>query len=93
MHYNLAIAFTYAGKSEEAITHFSQVVRLDPSNASVHYRLALMLADQQDLVGSLKHYAAAVQLMPKIDTSPRLHDLLSMNYAKTGQFQKAVLFA
>jgi len=52
-----------------------------------------MLADQQDLVGSLKHYVAAVQLKPNIDTSPRLHDLLSMNYAKTGQFEKAVIFA
>jgi len=93
MHYNLALSFSYAGRPKEAITHFSEVIRLDPKNASAHYRLAMMLADQQDLDGSLKHYAAALQLKPNIDTSPRLHDLLSMNYAKTGQYQKAVLSA
>jgi len=50
----------------------------------------MAMADQQDLAGSLKHYAAAVQLMPKIDTSARLHDLLSINYARTGRFQEAI---
>jgi tetratricopeptide (TPR) repeat protein len=90
MHFNLALAFSYAGRSAEAITHFSEVLRLDPKNAPAHYRLAMVMADQKDLDGSLKHYAAAVQLKPEIDTSARLHDLLAMNYARTGQFQQAV---
>ena len=90
MHFNLALAFSYAGRSAEAITHFSEVLRLDPKNAPAHYRLAIAMADQKDLDGSLKHYAAAVQLKPEIDTSARLHDLLAMNYARTGQFQQAV---
>jgi len=90
MHFNLALAFSYAGRSAEAITHFSEVLRLDPKNAPAHYRLAMVMADQKDLDGSLKHYAAAVQLMPEIDTSARLHDLLAMNYAKAGRFQQAV---
>jgi tetratricopeptide (TPR) repeat protein len=42
---------------------------------------------------AIRYYSKAVQLKPEIDTSPRLHNLLSMNYAKTGQYQKAVLSA
>jgi tetratricopeptide (TPR) repeat protein len=41
MNYSLALAFSYAGRAEEAITHFSEVVRLDPKNASAHYSLAM----------------------------------------------------
>jgi len=90
MHLSLALAFSFAGKSKEAIPHFSEVLRLDPKNPPAHYRLALALADQRDLNGSLKHYAAAVQLMPGIDTSPTLHYLLAMNYAEARRFSEAV---
>ena len=93
MHLNLALAFSYAGRPKEAITHFSEVLRLDPNNAPAHYRLALALADQRDLDGSLKHYAAAVQLKPDIDKSPILHYLLAMNYAEARRFREAVLSA
>jgi tetratricopeptide (TPR) repeat protein len=93
MHFNLGLALSYAGRPKEAIAHFSEVLHLDPNNAPAHYRLALTLADQRDLEGSLKHYAAAVQLKPDIDTSPILHYLLAMNYAETQRFSEAVLSA
>ena len=93
MHFNLALAFSYAGRSAEAITHFSEVLRLDPNNAPAHYRLAIEMANQKDLDGSLKHYAAAVQLMPEIDRSPMLHYLLAINYAEARRFSEAVLSA
>ena len=93
MHYNLALALTYAGRSKDAITHFAEILRLDPNNAPAHYRLAMTLADQRDLDESLKHYAAAVQLKPDIDTSPILHYLLAMNYAEARRFSEAVLSA
>ncbi|MBN2593513.1 MAG: tetratricopeptide repeat protein [Sedimentisphaerales bacterium] len=47
MHYNLALAFSFAKRPEEAIPHFAEVVRLDPKNASAHYRLALSYAETQ----------------------------------------------
>jgi tetratricopeptide (TPR) repeat protein len=93
MHFNLALALSYAGRMAEAITHFSEVLRLDPNNAPAHYRLAIAMADQKDLDGSLKHYAAAVQLMPEIDASPMLHYLLAVNYAEKQRFDQAVLSA
>jgi tetratricopeptide (TPR) repeat protein len=40
---------------------------------------------------ALEHYTKAVQLKPQIDTSPRLHDLLGMNYASAGRFKEAIV--
>jgi len=45
MHYNLALAFSFVGRPEDAIPHFSEVVRLDPKNVSAHYRLAISYAE------------------------------------------------
>lgn len=93
MHFNLGLALSFAGKTKEATTHFLEVLRRDPKNAPAHYRLAIALADQRDFDGSLKHYTAAIQLNPNIDTSPTLHYLLAMNYAEKRQFKEAVWFA
>lgn len=93
MHFSLAMAFSLTGKSQEAINHFYEVLRLSPNNAQTHYRLAMALAEKRDLDRSLKHYAAAVKLNPNIDTSPTLHYLLAINYAEKRQFTEAVRFA
>ena len=47
MHFNLALTFSFAERPEEAIPHFSEVVRLDPKNASAHYMLATSYAEVQ----------------------------------------------
>jgi tetratricopeptide (TPR) repeat protein len=93
MNFSLALAFFYTGRSAEAIPHFSEVLQLDPNNAQAHYWLAIAMADQKDLDGSLEHYQAAVKLRPEIDTSPTLHYLLAMNYAEQRRFSEAVLSA
>jgi tetratricopeptide (TPR) repeat protein len=91
MNLNLALAFFYSGRSAEAIPHFSEVIQRDPNNAQAHYWLAIAMADQKDLDGSLEHYHAAVKLRPEIDKSPTLHYLLAMNYAEQQRFNEAVL--
>ena len=92
-HYNLGVALARQGKLNEANEHWLQVIRLEPNNAEVHYMLANARAALGKLDEALQNYTKAIQIKPEIDTSPRLHDLLSMNYAKTGQYQKAVLSA
>jgi tetratricopeptide (TPR) repeat protein len=92
-HYNLGVALARQGKLNEASGHWLHVIRLEPNNAEVHYMLANAMAALGKLDEAIRYYSKAVQLKPEIDTSPRLHNLLSMNYAKTGQYQKAVLSA
>ena len=54
MHFNLALALSFAKRSEEAIPHFAEVVRLDPKNAVAHYRLAMSYTE-------IKRFSEAVQ--------------------------------
>jgi tetratricopeptide (TPR) repeat protein len=89
--YNLGVALARQGKFNEAAEHWLHVVRLDPNNAEVHYMLATALASLGKLEQTLEHYGKAVRLKPQIDTSPRLHDLLGMNYARAGRFREAIL--
>ena len=92
-HFNLGVALARQGKLNEASGHWLDVIRLEPNNAEVYYMLANAMAAQGKLDEAIRNYSKAIQIKPEIDTSPRLHDLLSMNYAKTGQYQKAVLSA
>ncbi len=92
-HYNLGVALARQGKLNEASEHWLEVIRLEPNNAEVHYMLANAMAALGKLDEAIRHYSKAIKLKPEIDTSVRLHDLLGMNYAKSGQYQKAVLSA
>jgi len=89
-HYNLGVALARQGKLNNATEHWLQVIRLEPNNAEVHYMLANAFASLGKLDQAIEHYSKAVQIKPEIDTSPRLHDLLGMNYARSGRFQEAV---
>jgi tetratricopeptide (TPR) repeat protein len=88
---NLGVALARQGKFNEAAEHWLHVVRLDPNNAEVHYMLATALASLGKLEPALEHYGKALRLKPQIDTSPRLHDLLGINYARAGRFREAIL--
>jgi Flp pilus assembly protein TadD len=90
-HHNLGVALARRGNLSEAADHWLAVVRFDPNNAEVHYMLATAMASMGKLDQALEHYTKAVQLKPQIDTSPRLHDLLGMNYATAGRFQEAIV--
>jgi tetratricopeptide (TPR) repeat protein len=89
-HYNLGVALARQGKLNEASEYWLNVIHLEPNNAEVHYMLANSLAAMGKLDEAIRHYSKAIQIKPEIDTSPRLHDLLGINYAKSGQYQKAV---
>jgi Flp pilus assembly protein TadD len=90
MHNALGRALFGKGNFSEASSHLSEAVRLDPNNPRVCYDLALTLAAQGKVDQVLKHYSKAISLKPDIDTSPLLHDLLAINYAKAGRFREAI---
>jgi len=43
-HLDLAIIFARGGKAGEAIPHFREAIRIDPSKPDAHYRLARLLS-------------------------------------------------
>jgi len=93
MHYNLGMALFYIKRFEESAIHLNEAVSLDPKNAKFHYSLAVALATQGEINETVKHYSEAVGIDPGVDTSPTLHDLLGVNYARAGQFSEAIMSA
>jgi tetratricopeptide (TPR) repeat protein len=90
MHHALGRALFHKGNFGEASAHLSQALRLDPNNPNLNYDLALSLAAQGKVDQAVKHYSDAISRKPDIDTSPTLHDLLAINYAKSGRFRQAI---
>jgi tetratricopeptide (TPR) repeat protein len=90
MRRNLAMAMIGKGDLTQAEVHLLKIAEIEPKNAANHYLLASILAGQWKLDEAVSHCREAVSLEPRIDTSPYLHELLAMNYAKAGRFAEAV---
>jgi len=63
-HDKLATAFYRRGKIDEAIEHWTEVVRLKPDYAETHNSLATAFYRQGDVEQSIMHWTEAVNLMP-----------------------------
>jgi protein O-mannosyl-transferase len=61
---NLGTVLRQAGKSEEAIGHFAQAVRIKPDLAEAHYNLGVTLAQLNKTPEAIGHYEQALQLKP-----------------------------
>jgi hypothetical protein len=90
MNCMLAEAYSKKGMSQQAIEPLRKALTLSPRHARAHYLLALVLAAQGSLDEALQHLHTASSIQPRVDTSPELHFLLSVNYEKAGQFKEAL---
>ena len=63
-HYNLGIALSEQGQTEEAIDHYRQAVALRPDYAEAHYNLGRLLVEQGQLDDAVAHYERAVAINP-----------------------------
>jgi len=93
MRYNLGRALLGAKKTEQAANALAAAVQASARHAPARYYLAMALATLGRAEPAAGHYAAAVQLNPKGDRLPGLHDRLAMHYARTGAFDRAVAHA
>jgi tetratricopeptide (TPR) repeat protein len=73
----------------KALVYFQRVAELNPTNATVHYKIAEILsksAKEEDLIQASQHIETAI----KYDKSNKYFYLLSSNiYSSLGQFGKA----
>jgi protein O-mannosyl-transferase len=63
-HFNLAQLLSGLGRREEAITHYTESLRLDPTDAMAHYNLANLLAEVGREPEAIPHYSVAARLAP-----------------------------
>jgi len=61
-HSNLAFALVNLGRTGRALSEYSQVVALDPNNATGHLELGQLLLDFKDFRRARSHLEKAVQL-------------------------------
>jgi tetratricopeptide (TPR) repeat protein len=65
MHYNMAVVYAKEGKFADAEQEYLQALRLDPSDAEIHYNLAILYDDElHDERRAALHYRKYLKLNP-----------------------------
>jgi protein O-mannosyl-transferase len=86
-HNNLAIALSSAGRREEAINHFKEALRLDPSAVLTRYNLGIELAGAGKLDEAMVQFSEALKLNPR---NEQLHNNVGVVLAQQGKVQQAL---
>jgi len=63
-HFNLAVSFARAGRTQEAIAQYEQVLQMTPNDWEAHYNLGLALAQAGRVQEAIGQYEQALQLRP-----------------------------
>ncbi|MBC2716161.1 MAG: tetratricopeptide repeat protein [Desulfobacteraceae bacterium] len=61
-HFNLGIALTKTGKTDEAIRHYQRALRIDPNHPDIHINLGNALAQKGYIDKAILHLSAAVKI-------------------------------
>ncbi|MGD8313734.1 MAG: tetratricopeptide repeat protein, partial [Syntrophobacterales bacterium] len=87
-HNNLGVALAQDGRLNEAISHYSEALRLKPGAFEVHNNLANALAAQGSVDEAIQHYFEALRLEPDYD---KAHNNLGNVLAGTGRGEEAII--
>lgn len=80
-HGSLGYVLWKAGKTDEAIAHYNEALRLRPDFAVTHNNLGVALANEGQLTAALRHFSEAVRLAPNYIAA---RDNLSATTARIG---------
>jgi tetratricopeptide (TPR) repeat protein len=80
-HNNLGGKLLSCGKLQEAITHFSEALRIDPACVKAHYNMGIALTKQGKLDAAIEHYQEALRIAPNYALA---HYNLGLAYGSKG---------
>jgi tetratricopeptide (TPR) repeat protein len=86
-HYSLGFALEQAGKIEEAIGQYEQVVWLDPDYAEAHDRLGNDLIQVGKLSDAIGHFEQALRIKPEYS---KAHNDLGVALERAGRIPEAI---
>ena len=86
-HYNLGVALSAGGRTDDAIRHLREAVRLEPEFPSAHNRLAVAMDRRGNVAEATSHLAEVVRLMP---SSAEAYANLAVALAKQGKKAEAI---
>jgi tetratricopeptide (TPR) repeat protein len=87
IHNNLGFALDKQGRTEEAIEHYIQALRLKPDYAEAHNNLGIALDRQGRTEEAVEHYLQALRLRPDY---AQAHNNLGIALDKQGRTEEAV---
>ena len=77
-HNNLGFSLMRQGKAKEAMKHYSEAIRINPSYAGAYYNLGVAESKQSRFQEAVKHYSEALRIEPKnAETHNNLGDVLA----------------
>lgn len=75
-HNNLGILLVEQGKLKDAISHYTEAVRIKPDYAKAYYNLGIVLADQGKLEDAISRYTEALRIKPDYSTARKNLELV-----------------
>jgi Tfp pilus assembly protein PilF len=86
-HNNLGTALAADGKYEEAIAHYREAIKINPTFTITHFNLGAFLAAQGRNEEAIAHYLAAIKINPNYDDA--YYNLANL-YMKQGKIAEAI---
>jgi tetratricopeptide (TPR) repeat protein len=84
---NLGVALEQAGKSDDALRHYTEALRINPNSAQAHNNLANLLANSGRRAEAQTHYREALRLKPN---APLAHSNFGTLLVELGQVDEAL---
>jgi tetratricopeptide (TPR) repeat protein len=85
--FNLGLALAKQGRPKEAISHYSEALRINPAWAEAHNILGNALARQGNLRRAVSHYSEALRINPAMAEA---HNNLGLALQMLGRVEEAV---
>ncbi|MGO8989998.1 MAG: tetratricopeptide repeat protein [bacterium] len=87
IHNYLGAALAGQGKTQEAVAHYAEALRIKPGYAEAHNNLGVTLANQGKIQEAVAHYAEALRIKPD---DAEAHNNLGAALAGQGKTQEAI---
>ncbi|HUI08655.1 MAG TPA: tetratricopeptide repeat protein [Verrucomicrobiae bacterium] len=86
-HYSFGLALQVAGRAEEAIAQYKQVLRITPDDPEAHYNLGVALEQLGRVPEAIEHYEQALRLRPDYAAA---HNNLGSALLRLGKVPEAI---
>jgi tetratricopeptide (TPR) repeat protein len=87
-HYSLALAAGDDGRTEEAIQHYIEALRIEPQYPEAHYNLGNALAKNGEMNEAVVQYLETLRINPQ---HPKAHYNLGLAFVSQGKSDEAIL--
>jgi len=87
MHNNMGLALQEQGKTDEAIGHYTDALKIKPDYADAHYNFGIALQEQGKIDEAIAHYTDALKINPDY---AKAHYNLGIVRQKQGKIDEAI---